>query len=366
MEIPLAAASAPASGVHNMIAYRTLAVHILVALLFFPGMAAPVDAGVSRWSFGGVKLYGINDFSSLHFHGEKLVAFLDDVKHFGNCTLIVLERSERACVGGWWGQVRDGGHVPQFGGYLRFPAEDGGFNPEALAKLEWYWSEARVRGLWVITTLWNPWDTKKFGVWPAMHGAECGEEKQLFRIPGNGKALQRQLAFTRLVAAAAAKHPNVILSDNWEEGSPRVGVNLAWKQKIYASVRAAGFTGPYLVYVGDRHGFDDREATLRWVKSEPGIDGIQVHYEYPSPGSLGLRQDQRVVNTEDVQLLLGPTKDQPENRWIHQIFRHARERGAECCYCICDWRDFMRTDKGPDPLQAMREEARQRLEKAQP
>ena len=73
-----------------------------------------------------------------------------------------------------------------------------------------------------------------------------------------------------------------------------------------------------------------------------------------------------MVHTEDVQLLLGPTADQPENRWIHQIFRHARDRGVECCYLACDWRDFMRTDDGPDPLRGMREEALQRLRKAQP
>ncbi len=346
-----------------MIAYRTLAVHIILALLLWTCPATAEKRPASRWSLDGVKLYGIHDFNSLHFHGEKLLAFLDDLRGFGNCTLIVLERSDRACVGGWWGQVRDGGHVPQFGTYLRFPAEDGGFNPQALAKLEWYWSEARVRGLRVITTLFNPWDVKQYGAWPAMHGkGACGREKELFRIPGRPETLERQKAFARLVAAAAKKHPNVILSDNWEEGSPRAGVNLAWKKEIYATVRGAGYSGPYLVYVGDRHGFDDREKTLGWVREEPGIHGIQVHYEYPSPGSLGLRPDQRVVHTEDHQLLLGPTDEQPENRWIHQIFAHARERGVECCYCVCDWRDFMRTDRGPDPLAGMREQARRRLE----
>jgi hypothetical protein len=350
-----------------MMAQRNRAVQIVLAALLAMAAAAEAPAADNpRWSLENDELFGIHDFNSLQFHGKKLVAFLDEVRAYGNCTLIVLERSERACVGGWWGGVRDGGHVPQFGGYLRFPEEDGSFNSEALAKLEWYWSEARVRGLWVITTIWNPWDTKMFGVWPAMHQAECGEEKKLFRIPGNEKALERQKTFTRLVAAAAARHPNVILSDNWEEGASKVGVNLAWKQEIYNTVRRAGFNGPYLVYVGRRDGFDDREATLRWVRNEPGIAGIQVHYEHPSPASLGLRKDQRVVHTEDVQLLLGPTAEQPENRWLHQIFRHARDRGVECCYLVCDWRDFMRTDDGPDRLRGMRKEALRLLKKDQP
>lgn len=319
----------------------------------------------SRWSLEGTALFGVQDFNSLHFHEKKLQAFLDDVQGFGNCTLIVLERSDRACDGGWWEQVKDGGYVPQFGDYARFPGDGPGFNSRAVEKLESYWAAARARDLHVITTLFNPYDAKHNGVWTAMHGAECGREKQLFRIPGNRKALERQKAFARLVATAAKKHPNVILSDNWEEGAPKVGVNLAWKQEIYRTVRRAGFTGTYIVYVGGRHGFDDREATLRWVRKEPDIAGVQVHYEYPSPGSLGLRDDQRVIHTEDHQLLLGPTPEQPKNRWIHQIFRHARSQSVECCYCVCDWRDFMRTDKRPDPLRGLREEARRRLERTQ-
>jgi len=259
--------------------------------------------------------------------------------------------------------VRDGDFVPQFGEYVRFPGDGkDAFNPYALEKLQWYWSVARARGLFVITTIFNPWDVKEFGAWPAMHGkGACGEERKLYRIPGRPETLKRQLAFARLVARAAQDHPNVILSDNWEEGSPRAGVNLAWKREIYRTVRGAGYEGPYLVYIGDRHGFDDREAALEWVRAEPGITGIQVHYEYPSPASLGLRRGQRVVHTEDHQLLLGPTAGQPGNRWIHQIFTHARARGVECCYLACDWRDFKRLDGKNDPLQSMRDEALRKL-----
>lgn len=359
-----------------MIAHRHPTVHILLVMLLCLGAAASAMGaergkatrpGAARWSLDGVKLYGVHDINSLHFHGAKLTAYLDDISRFGNCTLLVLERSDRACVGGWWGKVKDGGFVPQFGEYVRFPGDGkDAFDPYALEKLQWYWSEARARGLFVITTLFNPWGVKEFGAWPAMHGeGACGEERKLYRIPGRPETLERQRAFARLVARAAKGHHNVILSDNWEEGSPRAGVNLAWKREIYRTVRAAGYEGPYLVYVGDRHGFDDRKAALEWVRGEPGIDGIQVHYEHPPPASLGLRPGQRVVHTEDHQLLLGPTPDEPENRWIHQIFAHARSRGVGCCYLACDWRDFMRLDDGPDPLKGMREEALRKLERAQ-
>jgi len=349
-----------------MISQRGRTVQIILAALLC-GVAASGSAGPvgdARWSLEGTRLFGVHDLNSLHFRGAKIRAFLDDARAFGNCTLIVLERSDRACRGGWWEKVKEGGYVAQFGHYVRLPGEDGTLDPRALAKLEAYWNEARIRRIFVITTLFNPWDTKQYGVWQTLHGASCDDERRIFRTPGPPGTLERQRRFARLVAKTARRHPNVILSDNWEEGSPKAGVDLAWKREIYRAVREGGFTGPYLVYVGDRHGFDDREATLNWVRDEPGITGIQVHYEFPSPASLGLRPDQRVVHTEDAQLMLGPTPERPENHWVHQVFAHARKHGVECCAYTCDWRDFMRTDGGTDPLKGMREEALRRLEAA--